>query len=137
MSIEEKNEIKKSAYTEALRYIQNAKENLHKAKKHGKYYQDIKYVRSASGIAYSGMLLALDALLKIKNIHPAAKNRKSIDWYRDQLRRMDWKLLNDVNTTYEALHLIGYYEGTTSVKIIDAGLEGALSVIKHIKPTVN
>src|SRR5437879_1833351 len=37
MRVEEKNEIKNSAYAEALRYIDNAKENLHKAKKHGKY----------------------------------------------------------------------------------------------------
>ena len=51
MSTEEKNEIKKSAYVEALRYMDNVKENLHKAKKHGKYYSDDKYVRTASGIA--------------------------------------------------------------------------------------
>ena len=58
MSTEEKNELKKSSYTEAMRYIENAKEALHKAGREGKYYTDAKYVRTASGVAYSGMLLA-------------------------------------------------------------------------------
>jgi len=137
MSIEEKNEIRRSAYTEALRYIDNAKENLHKAKKHGKYYGDAKYVRTASGVAYNAMLLALDALMRIKNIHQPSRNRRSIEWYRDQLRKMDGKLLNDVNTAYSILHLYGYYDGVTNVKVINEGIDSALSVIKHIKPTVN
>jgi hypothetical protein len=83
MSVEEKNEIKRSAYAEALRYMDNAKDALRKAKKNGKYYTDPKYVRTASGVAYSGMLLALDALMRIKDVAPPSKNKKSIEWYRD------------------------------------------------------
>ena len=36
MSTEEKNELKRSSYTEAMRYIDNAKDALHKAKREGK-----------------------------------------------------------------------------------------------------
>ncbi|MEO8148685.1 MAG: DUF5618 family protein [Bacteroidia bacterium] len=137
MSTEEKNELKKSSYTEAMRYIDNAKETLHKAGREGKYYTDAKYVRTASGTAYSGMLLALDTLFKIKNIQFPSKRKKSIEWYRDQLRKMDWKLLNEVNSAYYTLHLNGYYEGVTNVDIINAGTDSAISVIKKIKPMVN
>ena len=137
MSIEEKQELKKLSYAEAMRYIENAKEALQKANRQGKYYEDAKYVRSASGIAYSGMLVALDTLMEIKNIKRPAKSRKSIEWYRDQLRKMDWKLLNEVNTAYDILHLLGYYEGHKNAEVINQGIESAISVIKKIKPVVN
>ncbi|MEO8149169.1 MAG: DUF5618 family protein [Bacteroidia bacterium] len=137
MSTEEKNELKKSSYTEAMRYIDNAKETLHKAGREGKYYMDAKYVRTASGTAYSGMLLALDTLFRIKNISFPGKNRKSIEWYRDQLRKIDLKLLNDVNSAYYILHLNGYYEGVTKAEVINSGIDSAISVIKKIKPVVN
>ena len=137
MSSEEKKELKKHSYAEAMRYIENAKEALQKATKEGKYYTDKKYVRTASGVAYSGMLVALDTLMAIKNIKLPAKSRKSIEWYRDQIRKMDLKLLNDVNSAYYALHLNGYYEGVTNADIINAGMDSAISVIKKIKPVVN
>ena len=137
MSTEEKNELKKSSYLEAMRYIENAKEALHKAKRQGKYYTDAKYVRTASGVAYSGMLLALDTFLRIKNIKPPAKSRKSIDWYRDNLRKIDWKLLNEVNAAYDILHLLGYYEGHNVAEVINSGIDSAVFVIKKIKPVVN
>lgn len=137
MSTEEKNELKKKSYAEAMRYIDNAKDALHKAKREGKYYTDEKYVRSASAIAYSGMLVALDTFLRIKNIPFPVKSRKSIEWYRDQIRKMDWKLLNEVNTVYSLLHLAGYYEGLTDAEVINKGINSAVSVIKKIKPVVN
>ena len=137
MSTEEKRELKKVSYTEAMRYIENAKEALNKAKRQGKYYTAKKYVRTASGVAYSGMLVALDALMEIKNIKVPAKSRKSIEWYREQLRKMDWKLLNEVNSAYLTLHLNGYYEGLTNAEIINAGIDSAVSVIKKIKPVMN
>ena len=137
MSTEEKKELKKKSYAEAMRYIDNAKDALHKAKREGKYYTDTKYVRSASGIAYSGMLLALDTLMQIKNIQLPSKSRKSIDWYRDQLRKMDWKLLNEVNIAYDILHLLGYYEGHKNAEVINTGMDSAVYVIKKIKPVVN
>ncbi len=94
-------------------------------------------MRTASGVAYSGMLVALDALMQIKNIQLPAKSRKSIEWYRDQLRKTDRKLINEVNTVYSILHLSGYYEGLTNAEIINAGIDNAVSVIKKIKPVTN
>lgn len=137
MSTEEKKELKKASYTEAMRYIENAKEALVKAKKQGKYYTDVKYVRTASGVANSGMLVALDALLKINNIQLPSKGRKSIEWYRDHLLKMDWKLLNDVNTVYNVLLLGGYYEGLIHAEVINSGIDSPISVFRKIKSVVN
>lgn len=135
MSTQEKNELKKASHKEALRYIMNAKEALRKAKKQGNYYQDAKYVRTASGVAYSGMLLALDTYLRTHDIHPAKSGRKSIEWYRDNLRKLDLKLLNEVNTAYNTLHILGYYEGELSVAILHEGMDKAVTVINRIRPT--
>ena len=47
---------------EALRYIDNAKETLKKAQKENGIYKDKKYVRSASGTAYLGAIIALSLI---------------------------------------------------------------------------
>lgn len=68
MSIKEQNNIKQKYYTEAIRYMNNAEQTLKKAGKDGKYYQDEKYVKTASGIAYNGVLKALDGYLLLKGL---------------------------------------------------------------------
>ncbi|MDR0567490.1 MAG: DUF5618 family protein [Prevotellaceae bacterium] len=68
MSIEEQQEIKSNAYSEAMRYMENAKAALQKARKEGKHYSDKKYVRMACGTAYSAILIALDAYLLLKGV---------------------------------------------------------------------
>ena len=74
--------------TEATRYIDNAKELLRdKAQKEDKYYTDAKYVKMAGNTAYSGVLLALDGLLGVKK-----KGRKSVEWYKEELGKMDKSL---------------------------------------------
>ena len=134
MGIQEKSELKKTTYNEAMRYMTNAKQSLQKAGKSGKYYNDKKYVKTGAAIAYSGMLLALDTLLMLKDVKPPRAKRKSIEWYRDHLRKIDLKLLNEVNTAYDVLHLLGYYEGFNNADVINAGLDSAFAIINRIKP---
>ena len=43
MSIEEQQALKEKSYTEAMRYMENAKETLKKAVKEDDYYRDKKY----------------------------------------------------------------------------------------------
>jgi hypothetical protein len=50
MSHEERQAIQTKAYTEAIRYMDNAKETLKKAGKEDYYYNDRKYVRMASEV---------------------------------------------------------------------------------------
>ena len=64
-------------FKEAMRYIDNAREILKSAGKDGKYFDDVKYVQTACGTAYLGMLKALDFLFEIK--YTTALNNKTFN----------------------------------------------------------
>ena len=114
--------------TEATRYIDNAKELLQdKAQKDDKYYTDAKYVKMAGNTAYNGVLLALDGLLGVKK-----KGRKSVEWYKEELGKMDKKMGNAFSTVYNTLHLDMGYDGLLSVKIANVGLEEAETIINWV-----
>lgn len=119
-------------YEEAMRYIDNANDALKLAGKDGKFYVDEKYVKSASGIAYSGVLKALDFLFEIKNI-PKKRGRKSIEYYKETLGKIDKKLLKELNAAYALLHLEGYYEGQLKIGAIGEGLDSAVTIISVLK----
>ena len=134
MTIPDQQHIKRKGYAEAMRYIANAKDYLKNAGKDGAHYKDKKYVRTACGTAYNGVFVALDALLEIKGIDlPKKKTRRTIDFYRAAINK-DRKLLNAFNSVYNILHLSGYYDGETSIKVIQNGFEMAVEVINRIKP---
>jgi hypothetical protein len=134
MSIEEQQELKQKSYSEAMRYMSNAKETLHKAKKEDHFYQDRKYVRTACGTAYCGVLLALDAYLTLKDVEIPKKKRLSIEFYTRNISQIDRKLLNYLNSVYGILHLSGYYDGLTDARAIHAGFDSAYEIINKIKP---
>jgi len=133
MSIQEQQEVKEKYYNEAIRYMNNAKETLKKAGKEDNFYKDVKYVKTACGTAYSGVLLALDGYFLLKGVEKK-KGRKNIEFYQSSLTMINKKLLNSLNATYEALHLAGYYDGTNFAPIIIAGFNEAYEIIKKIKP---
>ncbi len=113
---------------EAMRYIDNAKDILReKAKKEDGYYQDKKYVKMAGHTAYSGILVALDDLLGIKR-----KGRKSVDWYKTELSKLDKKVTSSFTNAYDILHLSLGYDGATSVKLAQLGFEEAEQIISWI-----
>lgn len=133
MSIDEQKEVKSKYYTEAIRYMDNANETLQKAGKEDYFYKDDKYVKTACGTAYNGVLKALDGYFILREIKPA-RRKKSIEFYQTNITKIDKKLLSYVNNAYEILHISGYYEGVTSVKVIQAGFELAYMIIEKIKP---
>ncbi|MFA6924535.1 MAG: DUF5618 family protein [Bacteroidales bacterium] len=133
MSIKEQHEVRDKYYNEAVRYMDNAKETLKKAGKENKFYKDDKYVKTACGIAYNGILKALDGYFILKNMS-SPKGKKSIQYYQSNITKLDKKLLNYINNAYEILHISGYYEGVTSVKVIQTGFEYAYEIINKIKP---
>jgi hypothetical protein len=120
-------------YLEAMRYVDNANATLKLAGKDGKFYIDEKYVHTACGTAYIGVLKALDFLFDIKKV-PKKRGRKAIEYYRTVLTEIDKKLLLNLNSAYNVLHLQGYYEGEKGVKVIEAGFEYAISIIDALKP---
>ena len=132
MSIEEQNEVKIKYYNEAIRYMDNAKETLKKAGKEDKFYLDKKYVKTACGTAYNGVLTALDGYLILKEIKKT-RGRKSIEYYQNSIAKTDKKLLNYVNNAYDILHLSGYYDGINTVSVIKEGFNMAYYIIDKIK----
>ena len=136
MSIQEQQMVKERYYTEAIRYMDNAKESLKNAQKEGKFYQDPKYVKAACGIAYSGLLVALDGYLILKGANKPKKNlRKSIEYYQENITKVDRKMLDYLNGAYQILHLYGYYDGTTVVSVVKEGFDLANKIIEKIKPS--
>ncbi|MDR0687870.1 MAG: DUF5618 family protein [Prevotellaceae bacterium] len=133
MPTEAQEGIKQKAYAEAMRYMENAKETLRKARKEDGRYQDVKYVRTACGTAYNGVLIALDTYLLLKGVEQK-KGRKSVAYYTANFSKLDKKLLSDVNDVYTILHLSGYYDGIHDARIVNDGFELAYQIIGKIKP---
>jgi len=134
MSINEQQALKEHYYNEAIRYMENAKECLKKAKKEGDYYHDTKYVKMACGTAYSGLLIALDGFLRLKDIKPNRKERKSIEYYQSNIIKIDRKILYYLNSAYKILHLSGYYDGIEKASVIKDGFDEAYKIIDTVKP---
>jgi hypothetical protein len=132
MSIQEQTELKTKYYNEAIRYMDNAKDYLKNAKKEGKFYNDQKYVKTACGAAYNGVLLALDCFFILKDVKKP-KGRKSIEYYTANVAKLDKKLLHYLNSVYQVLHW-GYYEGVDSVNVVKDGFDNAYTIIEKIKP---
>jgi hypothetical protein len=115
---------------EAERYLQNAKQLLsEKAKKDGNYYNDTKYVKLAGHAAWSGVLIALDAVL---GIHENMKKGQRLDFkdYMDAIAQKDSKMTRPLLGAYESCHKILGYDGNPVYKIVQAALEEADYVIR-------
>jgi len=166
MSTQEQEQTKEKYYSEAMRYMENEKEYLKDAKKEGNYYQDKKYVITACGVVYCGLLESLDGYLRLKDIKSKGKQRKStvsersrttvsersrttvsersrttvsersrtIEFYQENLAKIDKKMLNWLNYAYQILHLWGYYDGVKSVNVLKEGFDEAYKIIEKIKP---
>ena len=133
MSIAEQEQVKKEYYNEAIRYMNNAKETLKKADKEDNYFKDEKYVKTACGTAYNGVLKALDGYLLLKDARKS-RGRKSIECYQSNVIKFDKKLNTELKNAYDILHLSGYYDGVTNVTVINEGFKIANDIIKRIEP---
>ena len=121
--------VKDNPKDEALRYLENAKEQLKKAgSEDNDFFADPKYVKTACGTAYDGVLIAIDEYLKRKGI-VKSRGRKSESYYREELGKINRKALNLYNASYNILHLSGYYDGNTKKTIINDGFDVANKII--------
>ena len=134
MSVRELEELQEKHYSEAMRFMDNAKECLEKAQKDGNYYRDTKYVKMACGTAYSGVLTGLDGYLALKGIRTDKKVRKTIEYYQYNLAKLDKKMLDHLIGAYNILHLSGYYDGIQNVNVVKEGFVEAKTLIDKIKP---
>jgi len=136
MTLQNQQHIKRDGYAEAMRYIANAKDYLQKAGMDNKgLYEDKKYVRTACGTAYNGVLEALNTYLKLKNPDVLKTDeRKTIDFYRRNLAKDNKKILKALESAYYILHICGYYDGVKIPDIIKIGFKNAKEIIDSIKP---
>ena len=122
---------------EAVRYFENAKELLSKSPIENNRYVDDKYVKSACGVAYLGMLKAIDEHLLKKGIMKKELPKK-VEEYRKALQKYvsvhNGKLLKEFDDIYDELHIAGYYRGNLHhVEIVKAALKAAKAFIEKIK----
>jgi hypothetical protein len=126
---------KDEAISEAKRFLKNAKEILSKTEiEYGKIYKDPKATREAAGIAYLAALLAIDGYLISKGT-PKDKLPTSIDGYMDAVRKIprNGKLMANLITAYQNLHILAYYRGGVNVDMIKAGLKSVEEIINILE----
>ena len=118
-----------NAIQEAERYIQNARQILsEKAGKDGDYYTDKKYIRIAGHTAWHGVLIALDAVLKVKE-NLKKGQRPDIKDYQSAISKVDKKMLRALMNSYETLHIVLGYDGNLNFDLVQVGLREAQWII--------
>lgn len=114
---------------EARRYVANAEEVIKKANYDPgmKSYNDSKYIKEAGDYLWKGCLIALDAVLHVRN----GKGRPSIEKYKEAAGKRDRTLLKYINLGYDTMHLVMGYDGNKERKVCDAGFERANDIINR------
>jgi len=123
---------------EALRYLSNAKEILKAVPVEDNIYTDIKPVREAFATAYLAVLEAINEYLRTKKGLTKKDLPKSVDAYRDALRKHiavhNGKLMREFENLYDALHIAGYYRGLIyDTRAVKDYLKAAKEFIGKIK----
>jgi len=111
---------------EPIRYMENAKEILGKSPIEGNIYTDEKYVKSACGVAYLGVLKAIEEHLSHRHGFSRKDMPRKVEEFRKALQKYvsvhNGKLLKEFDALYDELHIAGYYRGnlhtTGAVKAI-------------------
>lgn len=112
-------------YNEALRYIENGNDCLKKAKKHGDYYDDPKYIKMAGNTYWNGVLIALEA--KYKGRLP--KGRPSIEKYQEIVGKENRTMLKALNSAYNYCHLLMGYDGDLTASTAKTAKDEAMKII--------
>jgi len=114
---------------EAERYLQNARQILtEKAEKDGDYYNDSKYVKMAGNTAWNGVLVALDAVLHVRD-NLKKGQRPDFNDYQEAISKVDNKMTRPLLGAYESLHKALGYDGNPNYKIVQESLLQAKKMI--------
>jgi len=113
----------------AERYLQNARQILsEKAEKDGDYYNDNKYVKMAGNTAWNGVLVALDAVLNIRENLKKGQRPEFKD-YQEAIGKVDNKMTRPLLSTYDLLHKSLGYDGILDYKVVQLSLDKAKIMI--------
>ena len=114
---------------EAERYLQNARQILsEKAEKDGDYYNDSKYVRMAGNTAWSGVFIALDSVLNVRE-NLKSGQRPDFKDYQVAISKKDNKMPRVLVNAYDLLHKSLGYDGITDFKIVQLSLDKAKTIL--------
>ena len=114
---------------EAERYLQNARTLLsEKAEKEGSYYNDSKYVRMAGNTAWNGVLIALDAVLNVRQ-NLKKDQRPDFQDYEMAMAKKDNKMIRRLLGAYESLHKTLGYDGNPRYVIVQDSLKQAQYIL--------
>jgi hypothetical protein len=114
--------------------LKNAKEILSKAEiEYGRIYKDPKITREAAGIAYLAALMAIDGYLLSMGV-PPDKLPTSIQEYMNAVEKIprNGKLMANLITAYQNLHIFAYYRGGVGVQMIKEGIKSVEEIIKTV-----
>lgn len=122
---------------EPFRYLQNAKELLNKSPIEDNYYTDVKYVKSACGVAYIGVLEAIKEYLIARGVSRRELPQK-VEEFEKALKKHasahNGKLAKEFDFLYDELHIAGYYRGLLhSVDSVKGALKVARGFIEKLK----
>lgn len=114
----------------AERYLQNARKILsEKAEKDGDYYNDTKYVKQAGHTAWCGVLMALDAVLKVRENLKKGQRIEFKD-YQAALSKVDNKMTRPLLSAYNLLHKSLAYDGINCFRVVQDSLNQAQVIIE-------
>jgi len=126
---------KEEVIAEAKRFLKNAKEILSKAEiEYGRIYKDPKITREAAGIAYLAALMAIDGYLLSMGV-PPDKLPTSIQEYMSAVKKIprNGKLMANLITAYQNLHIFAYYRGGVGVQMIKEGIKSVEEIIRILE----
>jgi 2',3'-cyclic-nucleotide 2'-phosphodiesterase (5'-nucleotidase family) len=113
---------------EARRYVENAREILKsKGAPFDGRYTDSKYIRTAGHVAWSGILIALEAIMKIKD--PERVKRVEFSDYLAAIPKKEKAAKADLESAYVILHLHMGYDGIKLKLMVDSGIKLAKDII--------
>lgn len=126
----DKTESPEQVFKEAKRCYANAREVLKKSPVRFGAYEDSKFVREASAMAYLAALRAFDGYL-LKKGWSSDKLPASIDECYAALRTIphNGKLKNALTVVYQNLHILAYYRGGVGEKMVKEGFSRAREIM--------
>lgn len=127
--------------SEAIRYLENAKEILGKSPIEDNIYTDVKYVKTACGVAYLGVLEAINEYLLARGLSKKELPKK-VEEYEKALQKHisahNGKLAREFDFLYDELHIAGYYRGLLhSAEMVKAAMKRAKEFIEKIRRSHN
>lgn len=121
------------AFELAVECFKNAKETLKQVGRKNGDYSSPKKVAESCGIAYVGVLRAIEGALLQKGytVNDLPTRHEGYTYALKVLAR-NGNLLKDLSIAYHNLHVLGYYKFITDIDIIKMGIESARNIIEKL-----